>query len=75
MRDWGVKAATAARPCQVANCRSLLACGTAWTSRVEELSLAPPARGDKGRSLSLGQTIHALLPSTRLDLAGIFFDV
>jgi hypothetical protein len=36
MHYQGVKAPTVARPCPQAICRSLLACGTAWTSRVDE---------------------------------------
>jgi hypothetical protein len=40
----GMKEPSVARPWPQAICRSLLACGTAWTSEVEDKSLAP-ARG------------------------------
>ena len=46
----GVVKGSAARPCPQAIYRSLLACGTAWTRTVEELSLAP-ASGIKSTAI------------------------
>lgn len=50
----GVNARTR-RPQTLAVCRTLLACGTAWSSTVEELSLAPARRRES--TLMLGQYV------------------